>query len=82
MKTMTEREKLQAWFEEQKKQGLVDFKVTPSWIFTWQLPRHLTMEDVFRDINKMIECIDQGKTRKLTNSDFGEDEVLTSLEGV
>ena len=82
MSRMSEKEKFQAWLEQEKAKGLVDFKFTPSWLFRENVPLGLTVEDICRDLNKINEAISQGKARRLTSVDFGEEESIIPLQGV
>lgn len=79
---MSEKEKLRAWFEKEKAAGLVDFKITPSWLFRENFPQGVTVEDICRDINAMNDAIEKGKTRRLTAVDFGEEETVKPLRGI
>lgn len=82
MSRMSEKEKFKVWLEQEKANGLVDFKFTPSWLFRENVPPGLTVEDICRDLNKINEAISQGKTRRLTAVDFGEEESIIPLQGV
>jgi hypothetical protein len=68
-----EQLKLEAWYAEQKRNGLVDIKLTID-------PRPgMTVEELCRSLNECNDAIAAGKGRSMTAADFGEEEVPEKL---
>jgi hypothetical protein len=53
---MHQKDKLYRWVEKKIQNGTIDFNAVPSWISNWNFPKGMTVEDICRDINKMLEA--------------------------
>lgn len=55
----TEKEKFLAWYEEQKKNGLIDMKICPN--MQDGIPPGTTEEDIFAALNAMNAAVAEGR---------------------
>jgi hypothetical protein len=53
---MHQKDKLHNWIEKKIQEGSIDFKQVPSWISNWNFPKGMTVEDVCKDIVKIIDA--------------------------
>lgn len=68
---MSEKEKLRNTIAAMRKDGICDIKFAGNWIFRENFPQHVSVEDVCRDMNKILADYLSGKAENMPKEDYG-----------